>query len=198
MTMAIDFRATTWIAYVPTGQEFALVEDCEALGIRAIAPRKVEAVRTGNNRYPEPRVMPYLGNYVFIEASADEWHWLRDIRYLRSIMGVPPGEVRKVRSFCDTIEAQYAARMVEIDQAVAVMRNREASKEARREALMVMQAYSPGDLLEVICGPFAGAIVAFGAMVERAASKLPEIEVSMGGMDWGTVRLDPLHVKKVG
>lgn len=188
-----------WIAYVPTGQEFALVEDCEALGIRAIAPRKVEAVRTGNKRYPEPRVMPYLGNYVFIEASADEWHWLKDVKYLRSMMAVPLGEVRKVQSFCDTIEAQYAARMMEIDQAVAVMRNREASKEARREALMVMQAYSPSDLLEVLCGPLAGQIAAFGRMVERGMEMVPEIEATMTlfGRET-TVRLDPLHIRKVG
>lgn len=188
---------TQWIAYVSAGQEFALVEDCEVLGISAIAPRKVEAVRTGNKRYPEPRVTPYLGNYVFVEANADEWHWLKGIKYLRSMMAVPQAEVRRIQSFCDMVEAQYAIRVAEIAQAAAVMRDREASKDARREALKVMQAYSPGDLLEVICGPFAGQIVAFGAMVERAASNLPEIEVSMGGLEWGTMRMDPLHLKRV-
>lgn len=188
-----------WIAYVPTGQEFALVEDCEVLGVEAIAPRKVEAVRTGNRRYPEPRVTPYLGNYVFITATADEWHWLKDIRYLRSIMGVPPGEERQVQSFCDLVEAEYAARMAEIEQASAVMRDREASKEARREALKVMQAYTPGDLLEVICGPFAGTVMAFGRMVERGAAMVPEIEATMTlfGRE-STVRLDPLSIKKAG
>lgn len=187
-----------WVAYVGRGHEFNVVEACEALGLWAVSPRKVEAVRTGNKRYPEPRVMPYLDGYAFIEASADEWHWLKDIRYLRSIMGVPPGEVRKVRSFCELVEANFAAKSAEIDRAASVMKNRMASKEARQEAIRVMQQYSPGDLLEVILGPFSGQVVAFGAMVERAASKLPEIEVSMGGMDWGTVRLDPLHVRKVG
>lgn len=189
---------TQWIAYVPTGQEFALVEDCEALGVEAFAPRKVEAVRTGNKRWPEKRVMPYLGNYVFITATPEEWHWLKDIKYLRYIMGVPPAEERRVRKFIDLIEAEFIAKEAEIDRAVATMRDREASKEARREALKVMQAYTPGDLLEVICGPFAGQIVAFGAMVERAASKLPEIEVALAGMEWGSMRMDPLHVRKVG
>ena len=188
---------TQWIAYVSAGQEFALVEDCGVLGITAIAPRKVEAVRTGNKRYPEPRVTPYLPNYVFITATAEEWHWLRDIRYVRDIMGIPPQEERKVHDFCATVESQYHGRMIEIDQAVAVMRNREASKDARREALKVMQHYQPGDMLEVICGPLAGQIVEFGAMVDRAASNLPEIEVSMGGLEWGTMRMDPLHLKRV-
>ena len=52
---------------------------------------------------------------------------------------------------------------------------------------------------EILSDPsYAGQIVAFGAMVERAAAKLPEIEVSMGGLEWGTMRMDPLHVRKVG
>lgn len=189
---------TTWVAYVPAGMEFALVEDCEVLGVEAIAPRKVEAVRTGNKRWPEKRVTPYLGNYVFVTATPEEWYWLRDIKYLRSLMGVPPAEERRVRKFIDLIEAEFIAKEAEIDRAVSVMRDREASKEARREAMKVMQAYTPGDLLEVIVGPFAGQIVAFGAMVERAASKLPEIEVSLAGLEWGSMMLDPLHVRKVG
>ena len=189
---------TQWIAYVSAGQEFALVEDCGALGISAISPRKVEAVRTGNKRWPEARVTPYLPNYVFVTATAEEWHWMRDIKYVRDIMGVPPQEARKVQSFCDLVEGNFAAKSAEIDRAAAVMKNRMASKEARQEAIRVMQQYSPGDLLEVILGPFAGQVVAFGAMVERAASKLPEIEVQMAGMEWGTMRLDPMAVRKVG
>lgn len=190
---------TQWIAYVPTGQEFALVEDCEALGVSAVAPRKVEAVRTGNKRYPEKRIIPYLGNYVFVTATAEEWYWLKDIRYLRSIMGVPPAEERRVRKFIDLIEAEFIAKEAEIDRAVEIMRNREASKEARREAMRVMQAYTPSDLLEVVCGAFAGQIAAFGGMIERGNAMMPEIEARM--MVFGretTVRLDPLHVRKVG
>jgi len=189
---------TTWVAYVPAGMEFALVEDCEVLGVVAIAPRKVEAVRTGNKRWPEPRVTPYLPNSVFVEASAEEWHWLKDIRYVRDIMGVVPQDARKVRAFIETIEAQYTARMAEIDRATAIMKNREATKEQRREALKAIQHYQPGDLLEVITGPFAGQLVRFGAMVERAASKTPEIEVALDGLQWGTMRLDPLAVKRAG
>lgn len=190
---------TLWVAYVPAGMEFALVEDCEALGVQAVAPRKVEAVRTGNRRWPEKRVTPYLPNYVFVTATADEYHWLRDIRYCRDLMGVPAGEQHKVTAFLDAVETTFAAKEAEIDRAVLVMQNREASKEARREALRVMQAYTPEDLLEVLCGAFAGQIAAFGRMVERGASVLPEIEARM--MLFGretTVRLDPLHVRKVG
>lgn len=190
---------TQWIAYVPTGQEFALVEDCEALGVEAIAPRKVEAVRTGNRRWPEKRITPYLGNYVFVTATADQWYWLKDIRYVRSIMGVPPGEQRRVRDFLDAVETTFAAKEAEIDRAVETMRDREASKEARREALRVMQSYTPSDLLEVLCGAFAGQIVAFGRMVERGIAMTPEIEATFTLFGRETsVRLDPLHVRKVG
>lgn len=191
---------TQWIAYVPTGQEFALVEDCEALGVHAVAPRKVEAVRTGNRRWPEKRIIPYLGNYVFVEATADQFYWLKDINYVRDVMGVPAGKpTEKIRDFIDAVEAIFTAKEAEIDRAVEIMRDREASKEARREALRVMQAYTPSDLLEVVCGAFAGQIAAFGRMVERGNAILPEIEATMTlfGRET-TVRLDPLHVRKVG
>lgn len=189
---------TLWVAYVPAGQEFALVEDCQALGIEAFAPRKVEAVRTGNRRWPEPRISSYLPNYVFVRASATEWHWLKEIRYVRDLMGVLPQYERRVQTFADTIEAQFSTRMAEIEEAQRILKDREATKEARTAALRAMAHYQPGDLLEVLTGPFVGQLAAFGRMVEGAASKLPEIEVSLNGLEWGTMRMDPLHVRKVG
>lgn len=186
---------TLWLAYVPHGMEFALVEDCAAIGITAQAPRKVEAVRTGNNRWPEPRVSAYLPNYAFVEATADEWHWLKDIRYVRDIMGVAPQWVPRISAFVDAVEAQYRARLAEIEQAQRIMMDREASKEARREAIRLMRQYTPGDLLEVITGPFSGQLVAFGAMVERAGSMTPLIEAELNGL---RVQFDPLGIRKAG
>ncbi len=98
---------------------------------------------------------------------------MREIRYVRDMMGVPPQEERKVDAFVEAAEAQYRTRMAEIEQAQRIMLDREASKEARREAIRLMRQYSPGDLLEVITGPFAGQVAAFGAMVERANSLTP-------------------------
>lgn len=186
---------TLWLAYVPHGLEFNLQEACEAIGITAIVPRKVESVRTGKNRWPEPRVTPYLPNYAFIEATEAEWHWLRDIKYVRDLVGIAPGWHGKLREFFDAVETQYAARMSEIEQAQRIMRDREASKAARREAIRLLRQYTPGDLLEVITGPFAGQLVAFGAMVERASSMTPLIEAQMGALK---VQFDPLAVKKAG
>lgn len=186
---------TLWLAYVPHGQEFALVEDCEVLGITATVPRKVEAVRTGNNRWPEPRVIPYLPNYAFVRASAEEWHWLREIRYVRDLMGILPQEERKVAAFIDAVEGEFAIRHAEIEQAQKVLKDREASKEARRAALSSLRHYAPGDLLEVITGPFAGRVAAFGAMIERAASLTPLIEAEIEGL---RVQFDPLMVRKAG
>jgi transcription antitermination factor NusG len=189
---------TLWVAYVPKHMEFDLVEACEALGVTATAPRFAECVRTGKNRWPEPRVTPYLPNYVFLDLTPAEWHWMRDIRYVRDLMGVGPNEEAKVREFIAATEMQYEAKMAEIESAQRVMRDKEASKEARREAIKVIQSYQPRDLLEVIAGPFAGRLATFGAMVERANSMTPEIEVTIDGIGWGTVRLDPLVVKKAG
>lgn len=186
---------TLWAAYTPHGMELALVEDCEALGIEAKAPRKVEAVRSGNKRWPEPRISPYLPNYVFVRASAEEWHWLKEIRYVRDLMGVVPKFEPKVQTFIAMVEADFTARMAEIERAQKIMQDRDATKEARREAVRLMQSYQPGDLLEVITGPFAGQLVAFGAMVERGAAMMPEIEAQMAGLK---VRFDPLVVRKAG
>lgn len=186
---------TLWLAYVPTAMEFALAEDCEAMGITATVPRKVEAVRTGNRRWPEPRVTPYLPNYGFIEATADEWHWIKELRYVRDIMGIAPGWHKKLAEFFATVESQYQTRMAEIDQAQRILKSDDATKEARKAAIAAMRQYTPGDMLEVITGPFAGQLAAFGAMVERANSLTPEIEAQLAGLK---VRLDPLNVKMAG
>lgn len=187
---------TLWAAYVTHGMEFDLVEDCTVLGVEAVAPRKVEAIRTGNRRWPEARITPYLPNYVFVSATPEEWHWLREIRYVRDIMGIGENEARLVREFIATVETQFAVRRTEIDRAEAIMRDRDASKAQRREAIKAMQHYQPGDMLEVITGPFAGQLVRFGQMVERANATLPEIEVALDGLQWGNMRMDPLSVKK--
>ncbi len=187
---------TLWLTYVPKHMEFNLVEDCEAIGITAVVPRQVEAVRTGHNRWPEPRITPYLPNYAFVWASASEWHWLKDIRYVRDIMGVLPQEERKVREFINAVESEFAIRSAEIEQAQKVLKDREASKEARRAAMSALRHYTPGDLLEVITGPFAGRVAAFGAMIERAASLTPLIEAEVDGVL--RVQFDPLAVKKAG
>lgn len=186
---------TLWLAYVPHGMEFALVEDCEAIGVSAVVPRKVEAVRTGNNRWPEARTTAYLPNYAFVEATAEEWHWLREIRYIRDIMGVTPREARDVMAFIAAVEADYAIRSAEIEAAQKVLKDREASKEARRAAMAAMRQYTPGDMLEVLTGPFAGRVAAFGAMVERAASMTPLIMAEVEGLK---VQFDPLAVRKAG
>jgi transcription antitermination factor NusG len=182
---------TLWVAYVPRGQEFALVEDCGILGIEASAPRKVEAIRVGNRRWPEARVTPYLPNYVFVAASAEEWHWPKDIRYVRDIMGVIPQYVPKVERFIEAVESDFASRLAEIERAASVIKDREATKEQRREALKAMAHFKTGDLLSVIMGPFAGKIFAFGRMVETGAS----LEIEAQG-DMGRIKLDPLSVRK--
>jgi transcription antitermination factor NusG len=182
-----------WLAYVPTGYEFALVEDCAAIGITAIVPRKVEAVRAGEKRRPGPRVIPYMPNYGFIDATIEQWHWLKDIKYIRDIMGIAPQWRSRLQMFFDSVENEFSARMAEIDNAQRIMQSADATKEARREAVRMMQSHTPGDWLEIISGPLAGQIVAFSAMVERANAATPEIEAEMAGIK---IRIDPLVVRR--
>lgn len=186
-----------WAAYVTHGMEFALVEDCTVLGVKAVAPRKVEAIRTGNRRWPEARVTPYLPNYVFVSATPEEWHWLREIRYVRDIMGVLPQLEPRVREFVGAVEAEFSARMDEIDRAITIMKNREASRGQRIEAMKSIQYYQQSDLLEVMTGPFAGMLAQFSRIAERGARGIPEIEATV--MIFGretNVSFDPLEVRK--
>lgn len=168
-----------YAACVTQGTEFALVEDCTALGIEAIAPRRVDAVRTGKKRWPEPKVSPYLPGYVFTRLTPEHWHWTKDIRYLRSLLIIPPQAERSIQAFIDRVEGDYAQRMAQI------------------EAGERLAQYCPGDLLSIIAGPFAGELARFSRMIEKAAAMFPEIEASMPIMGGETkMRLDPLSVRR--
>jgi transcription antitermination factor NusG len=170
---------TLWIAYTARGREFDTAEEAETLGLWAIVPRKVELIRQGKRRRPDAITSPYLDNYVFTEADAQGWHWLRASKHVRTIMAVPEAERAAVMRFIDRVEADYAARMAQIEAGERVSQ------------------YSPGDLLEIITGPFAGTIAAFRRVAE-SASMFPElvVEQTIFGREV-TTRVDPLAVRLV-
>ena len=151
---------TLWIAYAKTGRELAVQDACEALGIEAHVPKRVDLIRQGKRRRPDAITSPYLPNYVFIYATDQERHWLRDVREIRDFMGVLPQEERAVRSFVDRVEHDYAARMAQI------------------EAGQRVDEYNPGDLFTIMAGPFAGRTAMFRRMVE-AGGLFPKIEATL-------------------
>lgn len=169
---------TLWIAYTARGREFDAQEEAEALGLWAAVPRRVDLIRQGKRRRPDAIVSPYLDNYVFVEADATGWHWLKGSKHVRSLMGVPPQEVAKVQRFIDRVESDYAHRMAQIEAGERV------------------SEYEPGDLLTIITGPFAGTIAAFRRVAE-GAGMFPELVVEREIFGRAVhMRVDPLAVKR--
>lgn len=172
---------TLWIAYAATGQEFAVQEQCEALGLRAIAPRRVDMKRLPKRRRPEAVESAALPNYVFVWADAEGWHWLRDCKHVRTIMGVGRSEERlHIGPYLDAVRREYEARLAQI------------------EAGQRLSEYEPGDVLEVMAGQFAGRLARFRRMIE-GANDLPMIEAVLDlqllGRDVQMV-IDPINARR--
>lgn len=169
---------TLWIAYTARGREFDAQEEAETLGLWAAVPRRVDLIRQGKRRRPDAIVSPYLDNYVFVEADATGWHWLKGSKHVRSLMGVPPQEVAKVQSFIAKVESDYAQRMAQIEAGERV------------------SEYEPGDLLQIITGPFAGTIAAFRRVAE-GAGMFPDLVLEQEIFGRAVrMRVDPLAVKR--
>lgn len=171
---------TLWIAYTARGREFAAQEEAESLGLWSAVPRKVDLIRQGKRRRPDAITTPYLDNYVFVEMDAEGWHWMRRSKHVRTIMSVPTAEAQRVKAFVARVEADYAARMAQIEAGERVWQ------------------YEPGDLLEIMTGPFAGQIAAFRRVAE-SGTDFPElvVEQTIFGREV-TTRVDPLAVRRAG
>lgn len=166
-----------WFTYTRAGQEFDLQDEMRALGLWAVAPRKVELVRQGKRRRPDTVVSPYLPGYLFFQADDDQWHQIRAKRLVRSTMGMTEASARDAMRFIARVEADYTARMAEIEAGIRVAE------------------YNPGDLLQIMCGPLAGHIAAFVAMQEGSDFPRIRAEVALFGTSV-PVTLDPISAKR--
>jgi len=167
-----------WIAYTPAGREFDAQEEAEALGLWAIVPRRVDMLRRGVQRRAEPVITAYLPNYLFFRSDNEGWHWMKGSKTVRTVMGVSPGNAALVDAFINRVEADFAARMAQI------------------EAGQRVDEYEPGDLLEIITGPFAGVLASFKRVAEGAGI-FPElvVETQLFGQAV-TVRVDPIAARR--
>lgn len=169
---------TLYAAYVRTGKEFDAQEECDTLGIVCHVPRRVDMIRQGKRRRPDPVVRPFLPNYVFIEATPEQWHALKDTKHIRTTLGIGEGSARLVHRFIASVEADYAQRMAQI------------------EAGQRVDEYNEGDALEIIAGPLAGQLARFKRIAEGAGI-FPEVVAELDLMGQAvTVRLDPLAARK--
>ena len=166
---------TLWAAYVR--REFDAAEECEVLGIPCYVPRKVEMIRQGKRRRPDAVMRAVLPGYIFIETDAHGWHALKASKHIKSMMGIGPNEARRVMQFIDRCEADYQARMAQIEAGERV------------------SEYQAGEVLEIIQGPLTGQLARFKRIAEGAM--FPEVvaEVDMMGQAV-TIKLDPLAARK--
>lgn len=169
---------TLWAAYVRAGKEFEAVADLEELGIWAVVPRRVDMIRQGKRRRPDPVVKPYLDNYVFCDLTDQQWHAVKSSKHIRSLLGIGANNARQVMQFITRVEADYTARMAQI------------------EAGQRVDEYEDGDVLQIIAGPFAGTLATFRRVAE-GAGLFPELiaEGELFGQAV-TIRLDPLAARK--
>lgn len=166
---------TLWVAYCR--REFDAAEECEVLGITCHVPRRVDLIRQGKRRRPDPVVRALLPGYIFVETDAEGWHMLKDTKHVRTVMGVGPLDERNVRAFIAKAEADFAARMAQIEAGERV------------------SEYQPGELLQIIAGPFQGRLATFKRIAEGAM--FPEVVAEAEIMGQAvTLRLDPLVAKK--
>lgn len=171
-----------WIAYANTGQEFAAKDQVQQAGYACTVPRQVNLVRHQKRRRPDVVVSPFLPNYIFIHGEEAAFHAVKNIKEIRPTMRfVGANEARLLQAFIDRVEADFAARMEQIEAGERV------------------SEYQPGDLLTLMTGPFAGQLATFRRIVERPGAAFPMIEADV------TVRLlgkpvvavvDPINAKR--
>lgn len=174
---------TLWIAYATAGREFSAQEQCQALGYTCDVPRRVDLVRHAKRRTPDKVVRPFLPNYLFLHGGNDAFHAVKDIKEIRgTAMGVGDSEARRVKAFIARVEADFAARMAQIEAGERV------------------SEYQPGDMLTLMTGPFAGQLARFRRMVEGAHDAFPQIEAELAISLMGRAvmaTIDPINAKRV-
>lgn len=171
-----------WIAYARAGREFEVRDAIQALGAYAWVAREFKTVRPPTMRRHVAVVAPHLARYVFVQIADELWHQLHDIKHLGgSMLPVPEASAKRyLLPFMDRIDVDFAAR------------------EARFAAGEKLDAYKPGDLLEILAGPLAEQIVRFERIVTGATDIEDKLRARMDAMGGPVaVTLDPLHVRKV-
>ena len=98
---------TLWACYVRSGKEFEAQEEAQALGITCHVPRRVDMIRQGKRRRPDPVVKPFLPNYVFCDLTDQQWHAVKSSKHIRSLMGIGTNNARQVMQFIARVEADY-------------------------------------------------------------------------------------------
>lgn len=168
------------LGYARTGKELEVMDALTAAGIPYWRGTRVDFVRKGKQRTPEPVESPALPNYVWLQPdSIQELHFAR-IKYLaHTVHFLSESSVRAFAAFAREVDARRA-------EADRIVGNRAAICE-----------YKHGDRIEIRDGALAGQFATFRRMVETAADLHPRVEADMEMMGaYVPVRLDPLSVRR--
>ena len=170
---------TTYLGYARTGREFQVTEDLNAIGLQTWCGRKLEFIRRGKKRRPEPVESPYLQNYIFAELPAERFLEVRGIKGLaKTLTPLCAPDMLSLARFQSEVEAEY-------QKAKAIARNQDAICE-----------YKAGQALTVISGNLQDTMLRFREMVERAHDMHPKIRADMELFGQTvSVEIDPLDVK---
>ena len=170
---------TLWVIATTNGREFDLQEQLEALGLKCDVPRRVDLIRQGKRRRPDAITSAYLPGYAFAWFEAEDWHAIKGAKYVRTMMGVSAQSERLVRAFLARVEGDYLARMSQI------------------EAGERISEYNPGDLLQIMTGPFAGQLATFARIVQSAHDVFPSVEAELDVFGRKVkVQVDPIAARR--
>jgi len=170
-----------WIGYARTGKEQQVEADICDMGITALVPVKVEALRRGKRRYAEAVITPALPNYILISATPHQWHKLRTVKHLaRTMLAVSAADGASLARWASATAADYAARMAMI------------------EAGQRLEEYNPGDMIRITAGPFTDQLARFRRLVEAGpGSEWAQVEAEVEAFGRvARVLVDPLRAKR--
>ena len=168
-----------WVIATTTGQEQTVQEQLEALGLTCSVPLRVDVIRQGKRRRPDVVERAYLPGYAFGWFGNDDWHAVKHAKHVRTMMGVSEPSERLVLAFIARVEADYMARKAQIDAGLRV------------------EEYNPGDLLQIMTGPFAGQLARFTRMLETAHDVFPMIEAELDVFGRAArVQVDPITARR--
>lgn len=166
----------TYLCYARSGKEFDVSDEIRALGGDVWCGRRIEWVRTGKKRRPEPREVPALPNYIFATLTPDQYHAARNVKFLAHTMAqLSPGAIDGFRRFARVVDDRFE-------------RDGMARKIPSRQT-----QFDPGEALQIIGGPFSEMTGTFRRIVEHAHDMHPRVEVMVNGIP---VAVDPLSVRR--
>ena len=170
-----------YVGYARGRKEMEVEDSLRDLGITAWCGKLMVWSRSGKKRRAEPRVIPKLPNYIFFDATPEQFFEAKGVKHLApTFTALADRDMRGFERFRARVDAEFAEA-----QRIAANANKAEISEYRR-----------GQKLVDVSGRFGDTLMTFRRIVESAHELHPLIEAEMDFMGRAvTVRLDPLDVR---